>query len=284
VLYPSIQLLTTAQTQGYALGAFNIYNLEGILAVVRAVEINQSPVIVQIHPAALQLSGSILFDLCLAAARRANVPVAVHLDHCNNLIVIRQALDAGMTSIMADGSHLDYEANVAFTRMIAEEVHAHGGVVEAELGRLTGMEDGISVEERESRLTQPEQCIDFVNRTHVDMLAICIGNVHGHYSSTPRLDFSRLRTIRQSIDIPLVLHGASGLPEAMIRQAIIMGICKFNVNTDLRDAYLATLKESFLKTDSVELVSLLDRSVNNMQAVVAEKLQLFGSIGKACSL
>ncbi len=143
---------------------------------------------------------------------------------------------------MADGSHLDYAANVDFTRAMAELAHARGAAVEAELGRLSGTEDGLTVEEYAAKLTDPQQAADFVERSAADMLAVCIGNVHGRYPGEPQLDFERLAAIRRAVAVPLVLHGASGLPPAQISQAIALGICKFNVNTEVREAYLGALE------------------------------------------
>ncbi len=174
--------------------------------------------------------------------------MSVHLDHCSDPDVIRSALAAGLTSIMADGSHLDYEQNVAFTRAMVERVHAVGGVVEAELGRLAGTEDDLTVAEYEARLTDPVKAVDFVARTGVDMLAVCIGNVHGRYPRPPQFDFERLAAVRDAVSLPLVLHGTSGVPDDMVRRCIELGVCKFNVNTEVRQAYVAALRRIWLGT------------------------------------
>jgi tagatose 1,6-diphosphate aldolase GatY/KbaY len=197
----------------------------------------------QLHPGAMQHGGQPLVALCLAAAQAATVPVMVHLDHSNSSAAIQEALAAGITSVMADGSHLPYDDNVAFTQMIVAMAHRHQAIVEAELGRLTGTEDGLTVPEYEARFTDPVQAADFVARTGVDALAICIGNVHGRYRREPCLDFDRLAALQRSVPVPLVLHGASGLPEAMVRQAITLGVHKFNVNTEVREAYVEALRD-----------------------------------------
>jgi tagatose 1,6-diphosphate aldolase GatY/KbaY len=206
--------------------------------------------------------------------------MAVHLDHSASADDIQTSLAAGLTSIMADGSHLDYAENIAFTRRMTDLVHHHAGVVEAELGRLTGTEDGLTVPEYEAKFTDPGQAAEFVAQTGVDMLAVCIGNVHGRYRTEPRLDFERLAAIRAAVSVPLVLHGASGLLESMVRRSIELGICKFNVNTEVRGAYLSSLKRYLDTTPSPDLLPLMTEAIAAMQAVVAEKLRLFGSVGQ----
>jgi tagatose 1,6-diphosphate aldolase GatY/KbaY len=274
-------LLQEASSGGYALGAFNVYNLEGVRAVVRAAEAHHSPVMLQLHPGSLQHGGRLLVALCLEAGRLASVPVAVHLDHSTQTADITAALTAGMTSIMADGSHLPYPDNIAFTRQMVSLAHAHQAAVEAELGRLSGTEDGLTIPEYEARLTDPAQAADFVSQTGIDALAVCIGNVHGRYRSEPRLDFERLGAIRHAVSIPLVLHGASGLPEETIQRSIALGVRKFNVNTEVREAYISTLCQSLQAVKTPDLLDLMHSAETAMQAVVAEKLHLFGSIGKA---
>ena len=281
MLTQTIGLLQTARRGGYAIGAFNIYNLEGVRAVVAAAEAARSPAMLQILPGALKHGGLPLVSLCQTAAREASVPMSVHLDHSSSADDIRLALKAGLTSIMADGSHLPYKENVVFSREMAGLAHHQGGIVEAELGRLTGTEDGLTVPEYESRLTGPEQAAEFIAETGVDALAVCIGNVHGCYQSEPRLDFDRLAAIQQRVSAPLVMHGASGLPEAMVRRSIELGITKFNVNTELRHAYLGVLRERLSLPEPSELLGLMVDTVSAMQIVVAEKLRLFGSVGKA---
>ncbi len=280
MLTPTNELLQTAQTNGYAIGAFNVYNLEGALAVVAAAEAERSPAMLQIHPGALKHGGAALVALCLKAAEEAAVPMAVHLDHCADPEVIRSALAAGLTSIMADGSHLDYEENVVFTRAMVERVHTVGGVVEAELGRLAGTEDDLTVAEYEARLTDPVKAVDFVTRTGVDMLAVCIGNVHGRYPHPPQFDFERLQAIRDAVPLPLVLHGTSGVPSDMVRRCIELGVCKFNVNTEVRQAYIGTLRGELAGNSKVDIVPLMQAGMVAMQAVVADKLRLFGSMGR----
>ncbi len=278
MILPTVELLNDAQRDGYAIGAFNIYNMEGVQAVTGAAEANQSPVMLQVHPAALQHGGIPLVILCLEAAERSAVPIAVHLDHSTQAIDIELAIEAGVQSVMADGSHLDYDNNAAFTADIVDFAHTHGVAVEAELGRISGVEDGLTVEEFEARLTDPDQANAFVEDTGIDALAVCIGNIHGPYPSTPQFDFDRLAALQEGVSVPLVLHGASGVPDKMVRRSIELGVCKFNVNTELRRAYMRTLQNIALQADVLDVMRSTEAA---MAAVVAEKLHLFGSVGHA---
>jgi tagatose 1,6-diphosphate aldolase GatY/KbaY len=281
MLTSTLELLHAAGAGGYAIGGFNVYNLEGVRAVVGAAEAERSPAMLQIHPSALAHGGAPLIALCMEAARGAGVPVAVHLDHSASPDAIRAALDAGVASVMADGSHLAYEENLAFTTAMVELAHSRGAAVEAELGRLAGSEDGMSVPEYEAKLTDPDQAADFAARSGVDTLAVCIGNLHGHYRGTPQLEFARLECLRWTVPIPLVLHGASGLPAPMVRRAIELGVCKLNVNTEVRDAYLTALADALSAGQRPDLLDLMRAATDAMHEVVAAKLRLFGSAGKA---
>lgn len=280
MLTPTIQLLKDAQASKYAIGAFNVYDLQGAQAVINVAEVMRSPVMLQIHPKALEIGRTPLVALCVETARSARVPVSVHLDHSSAKQAIWSAVEAGFSSVMADGSHLSYEENVSFTRDMTEIAHAKECSVEAELGRLSGTEDGLTVAEYEEKLTNPDQASDFVNQTGIDFLAVCIGNVHGKYPSEPKLDFARLEEINKRVTLPLVLHGASGLSDEMIATSIELGICKFNVNTEIREAYISAAK-SYLETDKPELTGLMTTTIRAMQEQIASKIKLFGSGRKA---
>jgi tagatose 1,6-diphosphate aldolase GatY/KbaY len=273
-------MLAAAHSGGYAVGAFNVYNLEGVRAVIGAAEAARSPVILQFHPSALNYGGQALIALCLTAAQEASVPVTVHLDHSPTLAAMTTAFEAGVRSVMADGAHLSYVENVAFTAAAVTLARACGGTVEGELGLLSGTEDGLTVSERTAKLTDPAEAAEFVAQTGIDALAVCIGNVHGRYHGEPRLDFDRLAAIQRNVAAPLVLHGASGLPQAAIARAIALGVCKFNVNTEVRAAYVAALRQQ-LATENTDLLDLLQAAIGAMQVVVTEKLQLFGSANRA---
>ncbi|MEL6381447.1 MAG: class II fructose-bisphosphate aldolase [Cyanobacteria bacterium J06626_18] len=274
-------LLEKAQKYAYAVGAFNLYNLEGAKAVVNAAEADNSPAIIQILPHILRYGGSPLIALFLEAADSATVPMSVHLDHCEEPAIIAMALEAGIQSVLADGSKFPYQENLTFTHEMTALAHAKGATVEAEIGRISGTEDGMTVAEKEAKMTDPHQAKEFVEKSGVDFLAVTIGNVHGQYYSEPRLDFERLAKVRQQLETPLVLHGASGLPALMIQRSIELGVCKFNVNTEVRQKYLQFWRE-YGKTDSQrDLLDCQKASTSVMQEVIAQKIRLFGSAGKA---
>ena len=281
MLVSTQELLETARRNLYAIGAFNVYNLEGVKAVIRAAEKSHSPAMLQIHPSALRYGGSMLVAMCLEAARAATVSVSVHLDHSTDQQAIEEALQAGIRSIMADGSPFEYDQNLEFTRQMTQLSHQYGAIVEAEIGRISGTEDGLTIAEKEAKMTDPLQAVEFVQATGVDALAVTIGNVHGEYKSPPRLDFDRLAKIRSLLDLPLVLHGASGLPAEMISRSIQLGVCKFNVNTEVRQAYLQSLQAELCGQRPSDLLDIAENAIQAMEAVIREKLELFGSVGKA---
>src|SRR6476620_8801870 len=274
------ELLNTALRNGYAIGAFNVYNLEGVKAVINAAEALHSPAILQLHPSALQYGKSPLVALCLEEGRKSLVPISVHLDHSTSEKDIHLALAAGIKSIMADGSFLPYEQNLIFSREMTKLAHANGAAVEAEIGRISGREDCLTIDEKAAKMTDPVAAVEFIKETNVDFLAVTIGNVHGKYLSEPKLDFSRLAKIRAAVSVPLVMHGASGLPESMIHQCIQLGVSKFNVSTEVREAYMDVLKSSISFSDP-DLLEIMEKSINAMRWVISDKLQLFGSVGKA---
>jgi fructose-bisphosphate aldolase class II len=294
------ELLLAARRGGYAVGAFNIQNLESLLAVVEAAVEERSPVIVAVTPGAIKYAGlNHLAGLVKAAAESAPVPMALHLDHGEDIETVRKCLEAGFTSVMIDGSHLPFEENVALTRKVVELAHLRGVSVEGELGKLAG------VEEREAVLTDPDEAKEFVERTGVDALAVSIGTSHGAYKfkGEPRLDFERLRVIREKVDVPLVLHGASsvpqwiiekatkygaeltgakGIPEDHIKRAIELGITKINIDTDMRLAFTATVREVLAnQPKEFDPRKILGPAKEAMKEVVKAKMRLFGSSGKA---
>lgn len=275
------ELLQNALISNYAVGAFNVYNLEGIKAVVDAAEAERSPAILQLHPSAFRFHGSLLLTACLEAARCARVPMLVHLDHATSASDIEWALDHGIPSIMADGSQGSPAENLDFTNRMASLARQHKAAIEAELGRLSGSEDGLSIPEYEARLTDPHMAVEFVHQTGVDALAVCIGNVHGHYPGEPKLDFDRLETIQNLVSVPLVLHGASGLSDTLVHRSIDLGVRKFNVNTEVREVYLSSLHASMHQQEKPDLVGIMKDAVQSMQTVIASKMRLFRSSGQA---
>jgi len=270
-------ILFEASSAGYAVGAFNVYNMEGALAVIEASEDANIPAIIQLHPGSLEKGGDVLINLCLSAAQSASTNVSVHLDHCDDPTSIDRALYLGMNSIMADGSSMRYLDNINFTKNIANQIHKVGGFVEAELGRLSGTEDGLTIPEYQAKLTDPLQAVEFVRDTGIDALAVCIGNVHGKYAREPVLDFERLETINRNLNVPLVIHGGSGLPEWMVNKCIQLGVRKFNVNTEIRTAYLETV-QALTTSSSVELTSLISESIRAMRDVIYLKIKQFAYV------
>lgn len=274
------ELLLNAEKGGYALGAFNVYNLEGVEAVVAAAEDQKSPAILQIHPSALQHGGVPLVACCISAAKQASVPITVHFDHGNSKEELLEVLELGFDSVMVDGSHLPFGENISYTKYITNVAHAQNLFVEAELGRLSGTEDDLTVEDYDARLTNVTQANEFLDATGIDALAVCIGNVHGKYpASGPNL---RLDLLKELYDLSskkgvyLVLHGASGLPKELLEECIKLGVRKFNVNTEVRKAYMDSLGST-----KKDLIHTMTAAKESMKAVVAEKMQLFGSAGKA---
>ena len=274
------ELCRRAAERGYGVGAFNIYNLEGARAVARAAEAAQAPAIIQLLPSVWgKPGGTALLAACKTLAKEATVPVTVHLDHCQDEVLLLEAVAAGFDSVLCDGSHLPYAENLAMVKRVTEAAHAAGVAVEAELGILAGVEDDWTVSDLEARMTDPAEAAAFVAETGVDMLAVCVGNVHGKYPPAgPQLDLSRLRAIRDRVpaDVPLVLHGVSGLGGDVLRACVGTGCAKFNVNTDVRQRYLGILREF---DGGSNILDLQEALVAGMAAVIEEKIALFGSAG-----
>lgn len=260
---------------GYAIGAFNINNMEIIQGVVAAAKAQNSAVILQVSKSALKYAHpKYLKAMVDAAIEETGLDIALHLDHGSDFEVCKDCIEYGFTSVMFDGSHLEYEENVAQTKKIVEYAHERGIVVEAELGKLAGVEDEVNVDAAHATYTDPDQAVDFVKRTSVDSLAIAIGTSHGAYKfkGEAKLDFDRLATITEKLEAagfhnyPIVLHGASsvdqrcvamcneyggniagakGIPAEMLRKASSMAVCKINMDTDLRLAMTAAVRKSF---------------------------------------
>ena len=262
------ELLLKAQEGHYAVGAFNVENMEMVQAVVAAAEELNAPVIMQTTPSTLKYADADYFYANVkTAAQKAKVPVVMHLDHGNSFDLAMKAYRAGYTSVMIDGSKHPFEENIELTKRVVEYAHNKGVVVEAELGRLAGVEDAVKVNTKDATYTDPDQAVEFVERTGVDSLAIAIGTSHGAYKfkGNPELDFARLEKITKLLPgFPLVLHGAStvipsfveecnkyggkldgaqGVPEDMLLKAGTFGVCKINIDTDLRLAMTASIRK-----------------------------------------
>ncbi|MFY9996080.1 MAG: tagatose bisphosphate family class II aldolase [Leclercia sp.] len=236
-------MLTKARYGGYAVPAFNIHNLETLQVVVETAAELRSPLIVAGTPGTFSYAGTgNIIAIAGDLAKTYNQPLAIHLDHHEDFDDIAQKVQAGIRSAMIDGSHLPFVDNVALVKRVADYCHRYDVSVEAELGRLGGQEDDLVVDSKDALYTHPQQAREFVTLTGIDSLAVAIGTAHGLYTATPKLDFERLAEIRNQVDVPLVLHGASGLSTADIRRAIGLGICKVNVATELKIAFSDALK------------------------------------------
>ena len=243
----SFQMLLDAQANGYAIGAFNVENMEMSQAVIAAAEEMRAPVIVQTTPSTVRYASLDLFFASIAAlAKNATVPVAIHLDHGNSFDLAVMAIRAGYTSIMIDGSHESFEDNIALSKSVVAVAKPNGITVEAELGKVGGKEDDL--DGGAGGYTDPQDAKIFVERTGVSSLAVAIGTAHGIYASTPGLDVERLVAIRKLVDVPLVLHGASGIAGSDVQRCIKEGICKVNYATELRVAYSDGVKDLLAKS------------------------------------
>lgn len=240
-------MLLDAQAKGYAVGAFNVENMEMVLAVIKAAEELNSPAILQTTPSTVKYAGlNMYYANVKAAAKAASVPIALHLDHGSSFELAMQAYRTGYTSIMIDGSQKDFEGNIAVSKAVAEACSSAGIPVEAELGKVGGKEDDLEADG--PAYTDPDDAVRFVKETGISSLAVAIGTAHGIYKGEPKLDMERLSEIKKVVSIPLVLHGASGVPDDAVRETIKRGICKVNFATELRIAYSNGVKE-YLKGD-----------------------------------
>ena len=274
-LVTSQEMFKKAYEGQYAVGAFNVNNMEIIQGIVDAAKEEQAPLILQVSAGARKYAKHIyLIKLVEAALEDSNLPICLHLDHGEDFEICKSCIDGGFSSVMIDGSKLSFEENIALTKKVVDYAHERGVVVEAELGRLAGIEDAVNVSAKDATYTDPDQAVEFVERTGVDSLAIAIGTSHGAYKfkGECNLDFDRLETISKLLpNFPLVLHGAStvlpefvekcnkfggqikgaqGVPEDMLLRAGKMGVCKINIDTDLRLAMTASVREHFANNPS----------------------------------
>lgn len=277
------ELLLDAQKNNYAVGAFNINNMEIIQAIIGAAEDTKSPVIIQASQGAIKYAGiEYIASLGKLAGRNAKVPVALHLDHGTDFDQVMLCIRHGFTSVMIDGSRFPLEENIAFTKRVVDIAHSVGVSVEAELGKIGGTEDHITVSERDATFTDPDEAKRFVEETGVDYLAIAVGTAHGVYQGEPKIDFDRIKAIRELVDVPLVLHGSSGVPYESLKKAISLGVCKINIDTDVRAAFANSVKD-FVKDnpDEIDPRKILGPARGAMTKVIAEKMEVFGSPGRA---
>ena len=300
------EMFRKAYEGGYAIGAFNVNNMEIVQGITEAAQLEQAPVILQVSAGARKYAKHIyLTKLVEAAVADTDVPIALHLDHGDGFEICKDCIDGGFTSVMIDGSHLPYEENIALTKQVVEYAHPRGIWVEAELGKLAGVEEHVS--NANHVYTDPDQAVDFVERTGCDSLAVAIGTSHGAYKfkGEAKLDFERLEEIGKRLPgYPLVLHGASsvpqefveacnkfggqvggarGVPEDMLRKAAGMGVCKINVDTDIRLAVTASIRQYLVEhPEAFDPRAYLKPARQAVKDMVAHKIRnVMGSSGKA---
>lgn len=277
------EMLNDAKMNRYAVGAFNVHNLEMLKSVVIAAYEMNSPLILQTTPGTIKHAGEdYMASIAKVASEKYDIPIALHLDHGNSFDLVVRCIRAGYTSIMFDGSMLPYEQNVDMTKKVVEIAHAVDVTVEAELGNIVGVEDDMYVSGNTNVFTDPKMAMDFVEKTKIDSLAIAIGTAHGLYKGEVKLDFDRLKEIRSLVNIPLVLHGASGVPDNLVKQAIKFGINKLNIATELKIPFANGIKEAFKNNpDETDPRKYLEKGQERVKNVVKEKIKLFGCSGKA---
>ncbi|MGB4631426.1 MAG: class II fructose-1,6-bisphosphate aldolase [Tepidanaerobacteraceae bacterium] len=307
-LVTSKEMFKKAYEGRYAIGAFNVNNMEIIQAIVEAAKEEKSPLILQVSAGARKYAKPVyLRKLVEAAIEDTDLPIVLHLDHGEDFEICKACIDDGFTSVMIDGSKYPFEENVRLTKQVVDYAHERGVVVEAELGRLAGIEDAVKVSEKDAILTDPDEAVEFVERTGVDSLAIAIGTSHGAYKfkGEPKLDFERLEKITELLPgFPIVLHGASsvpselvelcnkyggqipgaqGVPEDMLRKAATMGVCKINIDTDLRLAMTASVRKYLVENPSeFDPRKYLGAGREAIKQLVKHKIRnVLGSSGKA---
>ena len=304
------EMFEKAEKGGYAIGAFNVDNVDILKAVLRAGEKTQSPLIIAISSGALQFIGeNYIRQVCECAAKEITIPFALHLDHGKSVELCKRCVDIGFTSVMIDASAYDFEENIRQTKEVVEYAHARGVVVESELGAIAGIEEDVVVDDKYGQFTHPDQAEEFVKRTGIDSLAIAIGTAHGAYKfkpgQKPQLRFDILKEITERMPgYPLVLHGASsvpasalkrlnsyggcmpeaiGIPEAMLVEASQKGVAKINVGTDIRVAYVGGMRQTLVEhPESFDARLFINGGLNAIEELVADKLvNVFHSAGHA---
>lgn len=282
------EVCKAAETGKYAVGAFGVQNLETVQAVIEAAVEERSPAILIISSGAIKYAGlQTLSAIVKTLAEAAPVPIVAHLDHGETFELATQCVHAGFKSVMVDGSHYAYDQNVALTRKVVEMAHAVGATVEGEIGKIGGVEENIVVAEAEATMTEPDEAARFVADTGIDAVAVAIGNAHGLYKGEPKLDIKRLGVIYERVkavapECFLVLHGGSGTPDHMIRDAIAAGVSKINIGTELKLAFVSGVKSLLAKKPGVDDPRhLVGPAREAVKAVTKEKMRLFGSSDRA---
>ncbi|MBD5637641.1 tagatose bisphosphate family class II aldolase [Clostridium botulinum] len=278
------EMLKKAQAGAYAIPAFNIHNLETLQVVVETAAELKSPVIIAGTPSTISdyAGPDYIAAMAEVAAEKYDIPIAIHLDHFENVEEIKKDIDIGFKSCMIDASKKPFEENIKTVKEVVEYAHKYDVTVEAELGKLGGKEDDLVVSEKDAMYTNPDDAVEFVNRTGVDSLAVAIGTAHGLYKGEAKLDFDRLKEIREKVSVPLVLHGASDVPDELVKKAISLGICKVNVATDLKIPFSDAVKNYFNENpEANDPRKYMTPGKEAMREVVGHKIMVCGSNGQA---
>ncbi len=277
------EVLEQAYQGKYALGAFNCNNMEIVQGIMGAAAEERAPVIIQASQGAMKYAGVdyIVSLVRTAAAAQPEIPVVLHLDHGTDWDQVMAAIEGGFTSVMYDGSKLPLEENIAMTKKVVEIAHQRGISVEAEIGRVGGNEEQIQVSEAEARYTDPEEAVYFARETGVDSLAVAVGTAHGLYKGEVKINYELLEQIAAQVDMPIVLHGSSGVPGEMLQEAIKRGVSKVNIDTDLRVAFVGAMRTVLAESpEEIDPRQILGPAREALLAKVREKIQFFGSSGK----
>ena len=282
MLVTAKEMLQKAREGKYAIGAFNVENMEMVMAVLAAAEAKNSPVIMQTTPGTIKYAGvDYYYANVAAAAKRSSVPVVMHLDHGDSFQRAMAAYRAGYTSIMIDGSKLPFEENIDLTKRVVDACHPGDVYVEGELGKVGGKEDDLEGDD-DNPYTDPEEAKIFVEKTGVDYLAIGVGTAHGVYKGIPKVNTDLIATIHDMVDVPLVLHGTSGVPDEQVITAVKNGICKVNYATDLRIAFTRGVKEFMAEhPKAFDPKKYSKQGMVEVQKYVEQKIEVCGSVGKA---
>lgn len=285
-LVSSTPMLKEARKSGYGIVAFNIHSFDMLYSVAEAAAELDAPVIIQTTVGTVQNLGTdSIVKTARAAAEKFHVPMALHLDHCTDLDVIIQCIRAGYTSVMIDASMHPFEENIRLTNQVMDIAKYIDVNVEAELGKVGGVEDNIVVSDKDAEKAVPAECKEFIERTSVPTLAPAIGTAHGIYSGDPDIDFDRIAEIASLVDEPLVLHGGSAIPEDDVKQCIALGMAKMNVSTELKNAYSEAIKEHFLEApDSLDPRKYLAKAKDVAKELAKSKMILVGCAGKATEI
>ena len=283
MLVTTHEMLLDAQAKHYAVGAFNVENLEFVMAVIKAAENKKSPVIMQTTPGTIKYANlDYYYAIMATAAKQANVPVAIHLDHGDGFDRCMKALRAGYTSVMIDGSHVGFEDNIALTKSVCDVAKAMNIPVEAELGKVGGKEDDGPAVEGDNPYTDPIEAAEFLERTGCSSLAVGVGTAHGVYKGIPHIEQEVLKAIHSAIDIPLVLHGTSGVPDEQVATAIQNGICKVNYATELRQVFTKGFMEYMSQCpDNFDPKKPAKKGMENITKIVEEHMDNLGSTNMA---